>query len=280
MTINHHWVDQLNPFILQFSGGFGLRYYGVAYILSFLTGHYLLGYLRRHGRSPLSAEQETDSLFALILGVVIGGRVGYMVLYGWPDFFHNPLILFEVWKGGMSSHGGFLGVALACAWITWKYKVKFLQFSDILCILVPPGFFLVRIANFINGELWGKVSNVPWAIIFPHSAPDYTPLALIPARHPSQLYEAALEGLFLLAYTQWRFRRTRALDNPGRLSGEFLILYALVRILGEQFREPDAALILGMSRGIFYSFFMILAGAVILLRARKNPGVGARRRTR
>jgi phosphatidylglycerol:prolipoprotein diacylglycerol transferase len=125
---------------------------------------------------------------------------------------------------------------------------------------VPPGLFLGRVANFINGELWGKPSEVPWAVIFPQSAPPGTPLALIPPRHPSQLYEAFLEGIVLLIYTQWRFRRTAALATPGRLSGEFLVLYALVRILGEQFREPDASPILGLSRGIFYSLFMIAIG--------------------
>jgi phosphatidylglycerol:prolipoprotein diacylglycerol transferase len=263
MLINHHWVDQLDPFLLRMPGGFGLRYYGLAYILSFLIGYYLLTRLRRQGRSPLTAPQEGDAVFALVLGVMVGGRVGYMLLYGWAQLLHHPLSLFEVWKGGMSSHGGFIGVALACAWIARRCQIKFLQLSDTLAILVPPGLLLVRVANFINGELWGKVATVPWAVVFPNSAPAGTPWALIPPRHPSQIYEAALEGIFLLAYTQWRFRKTPALNTPGRLSGEFLILYALVRILCEQFREPDAALIFGVSRGIFYSLFLILAGTAL-----------------
>jgi phosphatidylglycerol:prolipoprotein diacylglycerol transferase len=264
MMVNNHWVDNLSPFVFQFSNGFGLRYYGLAYLLAFLAGYAILCHLRRRGRSPLTQEQELDALFALIVGVFAGGRIGYMLLYGWHELMANPLSLFEIWKGGMSSHGGFIGVALACAWISWRMRIRFLCLSDILCVMVPPGLFLVRIANFINGELWGKISNVSWAVIFPRSVAAGVPLDAIPPRHPSQLYEALLEGVILFLYTQWRCRKTKALKRPGQLSGEFLILYALCRIFGEQFREPDAALIMGLSRGVFYSVFLLLAGAVIL----------------
>jgi phosphatidylglycerol:prolipoprotein diacylglycerol transferase len=167
----------------------------------------------------------------------------------------------------MASHGGFIGVALAMAWIAFKFKIPFLLLGDLLSSIVPVGLFLGRIANFINGELWGKVTTVPWAVIFPNSALPGTPFDLIAPRHPSQLYEAALEGLVLLAYTQWRLWRTNALKTPGRLSGEFLILYAIVRIVGEQFREPDAGLIFGMSRGIFFSLFLLAAGVLVIFHA-------------
>ena len=135
---------------------------------------------------------------------------------------------------------------------------------------MPPGIFLGRIANFINGELWGKVTNVSWAVIFPQSAPFGTPLELVVPRHPSQLYAAVLEGLFLMIYSQWRFWRTGVLATPGRLTGEFLTFYAIVRVFGEQFREPDAQLIFNLSRGSFYSLFLLAAGAFLIFRSRKT----------
>ena len=129
---------------------------------------------------------------------------------------------------------------------------------------------LGRIANFINGELWGKISDVSWAVIFPQSAMRGTPIEQIAARHPSQLYEAGLEGTLLLLYSQWRLWKTNVLNQPGRLTGEFLLIYAVARILGEQFREPDAPLIIGLSRGIFYSFFLLAGGLYLILRSRKT----------
>ena len=170
----------------------------------------------------------------------------------------------------MSSHGGFIGVIVALWWVSRKSSVRFLVLSDLLCTIAPIGLLLGRVANFINGELWGRVSYVPWAVIFPQSAEPGTPVALIAPRHPSQLYEAVLEGAFLLAYSQWRFRRTKAACTPGRLSGEFLLLYAVVRIIGEQFREPDAGLILGMSRGVFYSLFVLVLGALLVARSHRT----------
>ncbi len=252
---------------LHIWGDFGIRYYGLAYLLAFGLGYYFLTYLRRKGKSPLTADQESTALTALLLGVIAGGRLGYIILYDFSQALHNPLIIFKVWEGGMSSHGGFAGVILACWWITRRFRIPFFRFSDLLCVLTPPGLFLVRVANFINGELWGKITTVPWAVIFPQSMPPNTLPTHIPPRHPSQLYEAVLEGAFLLLFTQWRVGRTSVLSSPGRLSGEFLILYALARILAEQFRESDASLLLGMSRGVFYTFFLVFLGGVFLLRS-------------
>jgi phosphatidylglycerol:prolipoprotein diacylglycerol transferase len=201
---------------------------------------------------------------ALILGVLLGGRLGYMILYAWPEFMREPWMAFRIWDGGMSSHGGFVGVALALGWLAFKLELPFFRLSDVLCAIAPIGLFLGRIANFVNGELWGKVATVPWAVVFPRSVSPDTPLDRIAPRHPSQIYEALLEGVVLLAYTQWRLWSTDALKTPGRLSGEFLALYAIVRIVGEQFREPDAGLIFGMSRGIFYSLFLFAAGLVVI----------------
>jgi len=173
----------------------------------------------------------------------------------------------------MASHGGMIGVALALAWFARSQKIPFLHLGDLITSAAPPGLLVVRVANFINGELWGRISVVPWAVIFPRSMPPGTPLSHIPPRHPSQLYEAALEGALLLVYMQWRFWKSGVVrSSPGRLSGEFFLLYAIVRIIGESFREPDAgvSLILGMSRGTFYSIFLIAFGLWLCLR-RKTP---------
>lgn len=255
-----HWVDNLNPIAVHIYGNFAIRYYGLAYLLAFVIVVILLRRCYRAGRSPLDPEKIESAIVALGLGVLLGGRLGHILLYDWPQVLHDPLMVFRIWEGGMASHGGFIGVFLALWWISRRYRFPLLRLCDLFCPVVPPGLFLGRIANFINGELWGKPSNLPWAVIFPHSAPPGTPLELIPPRHPSQLYEAFLEGIVLFLYAQWRFWRTGATAAPGRLSGEFLILYAVVRIIGEQFREPDAGLILGLSRGIFYSIFLFLAG--------------------
>ena len=174
---------------------------------------------------------------------------------------------FRVWEGGMASHGGFIGVAAALAWFGRSEKIPFLHLSDLVASVAPAGLFFGRIANFINGELWGTPTRVRWAVVFPNSADPGTPLHLVLPRHPSQLYEAALEGLVLFAFTQWRFWRSDIVRaQPGRLVGEFLIAYAIVRAIGESFREPDASLILGLSRGTFYSAFLVAAGLALILR--------------
>lgn len=167
----------------------------------------------------------------------------------------------------MASHGAFVGVILAIVWFArYSAHVSLFAVGDWVVTLVPPGLFLGRIANFINGEVWGKITTVSWAVIFPQSAPVGYPVELIPARHPSQLYEAALEGFVLGIYLQWRFWKSDVARRcPGQLAGEFLLGYAILRIVGEVFREPDADLILGISRGQFYSIFVGVAGLAILL---------------
>ena len=269
MSKTEYWVHDLDPFLFQFTENFGIRYYGLAYALGFLAGIWLLHLFCKHGKAALSPEGQSLTITAIMVGVLLGGRLGYMFLYALDDVIHRPWTIFQVWKGGMASHGGFIGVIVACGWIAKKLKISFLQLGDILCPLVPPGILLGRIANFINGELWGKISNVPWAVIFPQSAPLGTPIELIVSRHPSQIYAAALEGLLLLIYSQWRIWRTRVLATPGRLTGEFLAIYAMVRIFGEQFRQPDAPLIMDLSRGSFYSLFLLVAGVFLILRSRK-----------
>lgn len=263
-----HWVHNLDPVMVHLWGNFGIRYYGLAYVAGFIGGMLIHRQMVRRNRSPLSGDKEESAVFAVILGVLLGARIGYVVFYALPVFFEDPLFIFRLWEGGMSSHGGFIGVTLAGWWIARKNGMRLTEFGDIVAPLVPLGLFLGRLANFINGELWGIPSNVPWAIIFPNSAPGM-PVDMIPPRHPSQLYEALLEGLVLFVYLQWRFWKTEAQQRPGRICGEFLILYGLFRIFCEQFREPDAALILGMSRGVFYSLILPVIGAFFWWRSRK-----------
>lgn len=267
---DRYWVHDWQPFLWEFSPGLGIRYYGLAYLLGFAIGYWLLGRYTKTGRSPLTPAQNGDFFFALLLGVMLGGRLGYFLLYN-PAGFLEPLSLLRVWDGGMASHGGFLGVLVALLWFARQTKTRFWTLADLAATITAPGLLLGRIANFINGELWGKVSDVPWAVIFPLSDPS-RPIDYIQPRHPSQLYEAALEGLALLVYTQIRFWRSDTVQrHPGQLTGEFLVGYALARVFCELFREPDATLIAGLSRGTFYSLALLVTGLAILIWARWKP---------
>lgn len=266
------WVHNFSPFLGPHWGNLGIRYYGLAYVLGFLTAGWLLQRYARAGRSQLPAAKVADLIVAIVFGVMLGGRLGSFLLYHPEQLLHDPLSFFRVWEGGMASHGGFIGVGIALLWFARRQKIPFWHVSDLVVSVAPFGLLLGRIANFINGELWGKITTVPWAVIFPLSMPD-TPVTQIPPRHPSQLYEAALEGAFLLALMQWRFWRSDIVTTrPGRLSGEFLVAYAIVRMIGEVFREPDAALIWGLSRGTFYSIFVLVLGVVLMMRRPASPG--------
>lgn len=274
LIINGHWVHDLPRFVplLPHTEQLGVRYYGLAYVLGFLGAAWLLARYAKKGRSLVPASEVMDLMFVIMLGVFLGGRLGSFVLYHPDSLLHDPLSFFAIWHGGMASHGGFLGVTIALAIYARRRKVPLLHLGDLIVSATPLGLFLGRIANFINGELWGKISNVRWAMIFPDSMPPGTPLEMIPPRHPSQLYEAGLEGLLLLAYCQWRFWGTDVVrEKPGRLSGEFLVGYALVRAVGEVFREPDFGIspILGLSRGTFYSIFLLIAGLALILFPRR-----------
>jgi phosphatidylglycerol:prolipoprotein diacylglycerol transferase len=257
----------LSPFILEFGGGsgVGIRYYGLAYALGLVCGGLLMLWYGRAGRSLVRGEKVWDFVIALILGVVIGARLGYFVFYR-PDLLASePLSVFQLWKdGGMSSHGGFLGVLLACVFFAWRNKLPLPHLLDITATVAPAGLFFGRVANFINGELWGRVTTVRWAVIFP-AANDPAGVA----RHPSQLYEGALEGLLLFLFIQLRFWKTDwVFKKPGRLTGEFLLAYAAARIVCENFRQADIGVepILGLQRGIFYSLLLAAAGLFFTLR--------------
>jgi len=267
-----YWHHNFSPFVpfLRFTETIGVRWYGLAYVLGFVGGAWLFQRYAKAGRSQLPAEKAWDFIIVLVAGVMIGGRLGSFIFYHPEDLIHDPLSFFRVWEGGMASHGGFIGLAIAIFWYARSQHLPYFHLTDITVSAGPLGLLLGRMANFINGELWGKPADVPWAVVFPQS-----PLPLVP-RHPSQLYEAAMEGALMLGYMQWRFWRSDVVrSQPGRLSGEFLIGYGIVRIVGEVFREPDqdVSLILGLSRGSFYSIFMIVAGGVwIALSCRSNDG--------
>ncbi|WP_085124234.1 prolipoprotein diacylglyceryl transferase [Tistlia consotensis] len=252
-------------------GPFEIRWYALAYIVGLLAGWRYCRWLTEPRRSPagISKEAFDDFLFWAILGVVIGGRTGFVLFYAPFYYFDHPLQAFMIWKGGMSFHGGLLGV-IVVAWFFCRNRgLPFLGLMDIVACATPIGLFLGRIANFINGELWGRPSDLPWAMIFPKAGP-------IP-RHPSQLYEATMEGIILFTVLFF-VMRSGALQRYGRCAGTFLVGYAIARSVGEIFRQydTDVGLILGMTQGQLYSVPMLLIGLYLIFTARKaQPRVAA-----
>jgi len=220
----------------------------------------------RHGLA-LTRAQIDDLLFWVALGVILGGRLGYVLFYRPGHYLSEPLEILMVWRGGMSFHGGLLGVVAAIVWFARREGLALLTVADAIAAAVPIGLFFGRLANFINGELWGRVSDMPWAMVFPGGGP-------LP-RHPSQLYEAGLEGLALFALLAWLARWRGALTRPGLITGAFLIGYAAARTVGELFREPDAHIGFlggGLTMGQLLSLPMLAAGlALVAWAMRRRP---------
>ena len=238
-------------------GPLGLRWYALGYIAGLLLAWRLMLKLVSQptlwgGISPLSKDDIDDFLFYATLGILLGGRVGYVILYR-PDMLVDPLSLLKIWEGGMSFHGGFVGVCLAVIGTAIGRKISLLALADVAAIATPLGLGLVRCANFINQELYGRITDVPWAVIF-----KTDPMGL--PRHPSQLYQAAMEGLLIFFILQIATAKFGLLKKRGMAAGVFMILYGVMRNIGEQFREPDAGLILGLTRGEIYSIPMIIVG--------------------
>ncbi len=253
-------------------GFFQIRWYALAYIGGLLLGWW---YLRRlvadkwwpHG-PPLTKVQAEDLVFYIMLGVVLGGRLGYVLFYKPSDYLHDPLQILQVWHGGMSFHGGLIGVTTVIIVYAWHKKLSMFSIGDLIGCSVPIGLGLGRVANFINGELFGRTTDAPWGMIFPGT--DGLP------RHPSQLYEAALEGIVLFLVLRLLFTRTGLRFRPGALCGCFWIGYGLSRITVEFFREPDAFLgflWLGASMGQLLSIPMVLFGIWLLVRALNKPAM-------
>jgi phosphatidylglycerol:prolipoprotein diacylglycerol transferase len=249
---------EIDPVLVQI-GPFALRWYALAYISGILIGWlYARAIIRSErlwgGPAPMTVADFDDFVLWVTLGVILGGRIGYVLFYNPAHFAANPLEIVKLWSGGMSFHGGFLGVVLAVALFSKSRGIPFFSLADVSCAVYPIGHFLGRIANFINGELWGRPTDVPWAVVFPNGGPF--------PRHPSQLYEAALEGLLLLVVLAW-FVRRGALKRPGLVTGAFAIGYALTRCFCELFREPDAQLGFlwgGLTMGMLLSIPLMLAG--------------------
>ena len=299
--------------LLRITDAIQLRWYGLAYLAGFVAGFFLLRNLARRGLWVLKPEQTGDFIAAAALfGVFLGGRLGYMFFYqlpkvGWGELAKDPLMVLRVWEGGMASHGGILGLVIFTWFYAKKHKVTWTGLGDGLCVVAPVGLFFGRAANFINGELYGRVAEgVAWAVKFPLSLSE-TPAEVqsaawqectrvepkladaesldaliaaarenprvsealgnfLPPRHPSQIYEGLLEGALLFAIL-WVVRTRFPKAPDGLLTGLFFALYAIFRIIGEQFREPDAAMVGMLTKGQFFSLFMFLFAAAFLFHA-------------
>jgi phosphatidylglycerol:prolipoprotein diacylglycerol transferase len=244
-------------------GPFAIRWYALAYIFGILLGWLYARMLIRStslwGKNPpLTVADYDDFILWVTLGIIIGGRVGYVLVYNPGYFAEHPLEAFELWKGGMSFHGGFLGCVVAVVLFAYRRGISMLSLGDVTCAAGPIGLFLGRIANFINGELWGRPTDLPWAMVFPHAGP-------LP-RHPSQLYEAALEGLVLFAVLALLVRYG-ALKRPSLVTGAFAAGYGIARSIGELFREPDPQLgyLWGeLTMGMLLSLPLIAAGVAFI----------------
>jgi phosphatidylglycerol:prolipoprotein diacylglycerol transferase len=255
---------QFDPVLVQF-GPIAIRWYALAYIAGLVLGWRLLRRLVLQTPIVATPEQADDFLTWATLGVVLGGRLGYILFYQPGQYLTHPLAILEVWQGGMSFHGGALGVTLAIIWFTSRERIPLLGFADRIAVCAPIGLGLGRIANFINGELWGRAApdSLPWAMIFPRAGD-------VP-RHPSQLYQALMEGLILFLVMIACSRRPSLRARFGLLTGVFLIGYGVARIVGEIFREPDAFLGFlpgGLTMGQVLSIPMVLVGLWLVLRSR------------
>ncbi|MEX2009659.1 MAG: prolipoprotein diacylglyceryl transferase [Dongiaceae bacterium] len=258
----------IDPVLVQI-GPFAIRWYALAYIVGLIGGWRYCLYLA--GRAPEAGGptrlQIDDFVVWATLGVILGGRLGYVLFYQPGYFLANPGQVAMVWRGGMSFHGGLVGVALAMVLFARRHGVRLLAFADIVACAAPIGLFLGRLANFVNAELYGRPSDVPWAMVFPGAGPE--------PRHPSQLYEAGLEGAALFALLFVLTRVTPALVRPGLLTGVFLTGYALSRIFVELFRAPDAQigyLVAGTTMGQWLSLPLLAFGLALVARAARAAG--------
>ncbi len=299
-----YYLHDLSPFVIKFTDKIAIHWYGLAYVLGFYLTYRVMHFLALRGLSEIKPEAVADFITLVSLfGLVLGGRLGYMLLYNFDEFIHAPWTFFLLNQGGMASHGGIAGVTLFCGWYAWKHKISWAGIGDSIVCGAPLGVFLGRIANFINGELFGRVTTVPWAVKFPtelthedfirqggdpalmqeiyvnglQHSPDIITYfeqrrggiaeleSILHPRHPSQLYEALGEGLLLSAILIFiRLRFPRL--RQGIIAGLFFILYAIARIALECVRQPDSgsAMIMGLTKGQFFSTFMFIVGGLFI----------------
>ena len=254
-------------------GPLAIRWYALAYVAGILLGwRYAVGLIRKPrlwgGQTPVvNAEQIDDLILWITLGIIVGGRIGYILFYAPNLVWDDPLEIFQVWKGGMSFHGGFLGVVTAIVLFSMGNRIDMFKLGDIIAPAVPIGLFFGRIANFINGELWGRPTSVPWGIQFPQAGIEY--------RHPSQLYEAALEGILLFLILRFATHRLLWLQRRGAVAGLFMVGYGLFRISLESVREPDAQMLPFLrdvvTMGTILSIPMLLFGLWLIWRSLSQP---------
>ena len=267
------WEDLgVSPIALDL-GFFALKWYSLAYLAGIILGYWQLSKMISQPGAPIAQRHADDLFFYATLGIILGGRLGYAMFYA-PELLSEPQNLIKLWEGGMSFHGGLLGVVLAIAWVSWRAGLNFVRVCDYISVCVPFGLLFGRLANFMNGELWGREagSGVAWAIIFPGGGPI--------ARHPSQLYEAALEGLVLAIVLLFLFWRTKARWRTGLLVGTFTFGYALARFTVEFYREPDSqlqdfAMRTGFSMGQWLTIPMMAVGLFFLIRGLINKPLSA-----
>jgi phosphatidylglycerol:prolipoprotein diacylglycerol transferase len=259
------WTDLgVGPVALDL-GFFQLRWYSLGYLAGIAIGWWYLLKLIAQPGAPMARRHADDMVFYATLGIILGGRLGYVLFYRPEAYFADPIQIVRMWDGGMSFHGGVIGTSLAILYLARKNGLNWLRIHDYVACCAPFGIFLVRLANFVNGELWGKATDVPWAIVFPAGGE-------VP-RHPSQLYEAALEGLLLFAILWFMFWKTKARYEPGKLVGTFLLVYGISRFLVEMVRQPDEGLenlSWGLSMGQTLTVPMILGGLYLIATAKKR----------
>ncbi len=263
--VNFHDLMGENSEIAFSVFGLPIRWYALAYLAGIFVGYWYLLKLIAQPGAPMARRHADDMIFYAMLGIIIGGRLGYVLFYNLESYVREPLSVFRLWDGGMSLHGGALGVLIAIWYVTRKEKLSFLRFCDYVACVIPFGLFFGRIANFVNSELWGRVTTVPWAIIFPNGGPE--------PRHPSQLYEAGMEGLVMMIILSWLFWRTDARYKPGLLFGVAAIDYGISRFLIEFLRQPDVQRqwivdATGLTMGQWLSVPMIAGGIWLVATAK------------
>ena len=267
------WSDLgLDPVALDL-GFFELRWYSLAYLAGIFIGYWYLLKLIKQPGSPMARRHADDLVFYSALGIILGGRVGYILFYNLSYYLQNPLDMLKLWDGGMSFHGGMIGTVIGILYLSRKEKLQWLRVHDYVACCVPFGLFFGRIANFVNHELWGAPAAVPWAVRFPEIIDGM--LVVGPPRHPTQIYEAILEGLVLFVILWWMFWKTQARYEPGKLVGAFTLFYGLFRFLIEFVREPDAQLVgfansTGLHMGQWLSIPMIILGAWLMWTAKSR----------
>jgi phosphatidylglycerol:prolipoprotein diacylglycerol transferase len=263
----------LSPIALSI-GPFDLRWYSLAYLAGIFIGYWYLLRLLREPGAPLARRHGDDLVFYAALGIILGGRLGYVLFYNLGEYLKDPIEILKLWDGGMSFHGGVVGTSLGILYLARKEGLSWLRVHDYVACCVPFGLLFGRLANFVNQELWGAPAQVPWAVRF-EEINTFGERVLGPSRHPSQLYEAGLEGVVLFGILWWMFWKTDARYQPGKLVGAFIFFYGLFRFAVEFIREPDQQLIpfvqaTGLHMGQWLSVPMILGGLYLILTAKRR----------